>query len=65
VSAACSPGSFAGRTGHGGAVKVTADLAERVDGGTVFRQGTRDGNAGQNERVDLCEWLDQGCPLGE
>jgi hypothetical protein len=32
------PGSFAGRTGHSGMIKITADIPHKVDEGTVYRQ---------------------------
>jgi hypothetical protein len=91
----CSPGSFAGRTGHSGMVKITADVPAPVDGGAVFRQARlptpssrsprllslsqlsappaamllslqarRGEHLGQREHVELCEWLDAGCPIG-
>ena len=34
----CRPGSFAGRTGHSGMVKIIADIPFKVDEGTVYRQ---------------------------
>jgi len=62
-NATASPGSFAGRTGHSGAIRVFSNISTTIDGGTVYRQGSRDGNAGFLESFDLCEWLEHGCPL--
>jgi len=63
VNVTASPGSFAGRTGHSGAIKVFSNITAKIDGGTIYRQGSRDGNVGGKENSDLCEWLEHGCPL--
>mmetsp|Transcript_14072 Transcript_14072/g.19372 ORF Transcript_14072/g.19372 Transcript_14072/m.19372 type:complete len:167 (+) Transcript_14072:38-538(+) len=65
INSTASPGSFAGRTGHSGAAKIFANITTRVDGGTVYRQASRDGNQGSRESLDLCDWLENGCPLEE
>ncbi|KAK3282840.1 hypothetical protein CYMTET_9436 [Cymbomonas tetramitiformis] len=63
VNVTASPGSFAGRTGHSGAVKLWVDFKEKIEGGTVQRRAAHDGLEGQLEVVDFCEWLDRSCPV--